>query len=246
MSLYIYFLFLLRYLTLGKGLVLASFIPSATSSPSWAPPQDGIVLQNTTTTTIDSRVDSILSFWFDPRYPYMRWFTADPAFDAEITTRFGSIVSLARTTTTLDHWAQSPQGCLALILLLDQFPRNIFRNSSDAYSSDPKALSFATRAVEQGLDRDVLLIQQVFVYLPYMHAENFLSQDTDVFLYQALAERCEPGAKDKEFLEQCVDFAVRHQKVILKFGRFPARNEVLHRQSTPEEIEFLKTHPDGY
>ena len=248
MSVHILLLPIIGHLALWSAVASAATLPTKILSPAWLTSQDGTVIKNetTTTTNIDSRIDAILSFWFDPRYPYTRWFMSDPAFDAQIAAEFGNLVSLARTTTRLDHWAGSSQGCLALIILLDQFPRNIFRTSSDAYSSDAEALSTAARAVEQELDRGVPPIQQVFYYLPYMHDESLQSQDAGVSLYEGLTQRCEADAPEKAWLDSCVDFAVRHQKVIQKFGRFPARNAVLHRQSTPAEIEFLKTHPEGY
>ncbi|KAL9041761.1 MAG: hypothetical protein Q9214_003993 [Letrouitia sp. 1 TL-2023] len=235
-------------LALWKVTVLAASLPTNASSSGWSTSQEDIVIHKITKRiATDSDIDSILSFWFDPPYPYTRWFIADPALDAQIATKFGNLVSLARTNSNLDLWIKSSRGCLALIILLDQFPRNIFRNSSDAYSSDDEALNIATYAFQQqDVKREVPFIQQVFFYLPYMHDEDTLSQNLGVALYRDLTGRCAAGAPEKGFLDQCVDLAVRHQQVILKFGRFPARNAVLHRQSTPEEIEFLKTHPEGY
>ncbi|KAI4164694.1 MAG: hypothetical protein LQ342_001669 [Letrouitia transgressa] len=235
-------------LALWKATVLAASLPTNASPSDWSTSQEDIVVHKIMTRTdIDSRIGSVLSFWFDPRYPYTRWFIADPAFDAQIALKFGHLVSVARNTSSLYGWLESPRGSLALIILLDQFPRNIFRNSSDAYSSDDKALNFAEYALQQlAIDRELPLIQQVFFYLPYMHDEDIVSQDLCVAVYRDLTGKCSAGAPEKGFLDQCVDFAVRHQQVILKFGRFPARNAVLHRQSSPEEIEFLKTHPEGY
>ena len=229
-------------------IVTVHSLPAGPSAPLLVLPDDGFALYNTSvgTKTPDPSIDSILNFWFDTRYPYYHWFVADPKFDTKITTKFATLVTQARTTTDLDYWAKSPQGSLALIILLDQFPRNMFRKSAEAFTSDQKALSISAVAIDRGFDRDLTLLQQVFVYLPYMHMENLQDQDTGVTLYQALSARCEAGAPEKGWLDSCVDFAVRHQKVIAEFGRFPARNEALHRQSTPEEIEFLKTHPWGY
>ena len=239
---------LLRLLLMTNVIVVVNSLPAGPSSPVLLIPEDDFTLYNTSagTTTQDPRVDSVLTFWFDPRYPYYHWFVADPKFDAEITTKFASLVTRARTTTDLDHWAGSPQGSLALIVVLDQFPRNMFRKSSEAFTSDQKALSIAGAAIDRGFDGDLTFVQQVFVYLPYMHMENLPDQDRGVAMYQSLTARCEAGAPEKEWLDSCVDFAIRHQKVIAEFGRFPARNEALHRQSTPKETEFLKTHPWGY
>ncbi|KAG8533622.1 uncharacterized protein KY384_001362 [Bacidia gigantensis] len=198
----------------------------------------------------DPRITSILEFWFNPEwmhYPYLKWFTPDPKFDAEIAHNFATLVSLARTTTSLDSWANdSPEGSLALIILLDKFPRNLYsRSSAKAFSSDGKALGVAQRAVKQGLEGEVGFVEQVFFYLPYMHAEDLEVQNQSVELYQALADRGAGGDVEK-WLVECVDFAKRHQRVIQLFGRFPARNEVLGRKSTEAEVEFLKTHPSGY
>ena len=241
-------LHLTSFLAINIFYVLAATLPPSTLPLGRLPEQDDtFALYNSTAVlTVNPQIESILSFWFDPRYPHTRWFIIDPAFDAQIATNFGDLVTRARTTTFLDDWASSPQGCLALILLLDQFPRNIYRGSFQSYSSDAKALSIARKAVEQRLDRSTTLIQQSFFYLPYMHDESLQSQDTSVSLFKDLSARTEPGNPDKTYVDSGVDFAVRHQKVIEMFGRFPARNEALHRRSTPEETEFLRTHPWGY
>lgn len=190
--------------------------------------------------------DLILSFWFDPRYPYTRWFIPSAALDAEITSRFGQLVSIARTTDSLDDWAQSPKGALALLLLLDQFPRHTYRDSVGAFDSDQKALAVATRVVAQGFDRAMPLVQQAFFYMPFEHEEQLLSQIACVSLFEGLAGRSEAGSQEQQCADKCVDYAVRHRNVIAMLGRFPIRNKVLHRQSTPEELEFLKTHPLGF
>ena len=198
------------------------------------------------TADMEPSINKIISFWFDPKYPWTRWFIADPKLDAEIQSQFGQLILLARDTSDLDQWAESPQGCLALILLLDQFPRNVFRKSPEAYASDGKAWRIATRAVAQGLDEQLPLVQQSFLYLPFEHDENLLSQVASVALFQGRTKRCKVGSPDKDFIEKGVESAVRHKQVILDFGRFPARNVVLHRQSTVEEIRFLETHPYGF
>lgn len=194
----------------------------------------------------NSDINRILSFWFDPRYPYTRWFIPSDKLDAEITSNFGPLVTVARTTTTLDNWTQSPDGTLALILLLDQFPRNICRDSAEAFSSDQKALIIAKQAISQGFDRAVTPVQSAFIYLPFEHDENLDSQNECVALFEALAARCKPGSQEREFADKCVGYAIRHRYVIAAFGRFPLRNKVLGRQSTKEELEFLKTHPQGF
>ncbi|KAG6986531.1 hypothetical protein G7Y79_00078g099850 [Physcia stellaris] len=156
-----------------------------------------------------------------------------------------SLIPQARNILQLDHWALTPAGALALILL-DPFPRNIFRNSADAFASDAKALSIATRAITQALDQAVPLIQQAFFYLPFEHDETLLSQVACVALYQGSVARSQEGSQDKEFADKSAGYALCHRDVIVAFGRFPGRNAVLRRQSTPEELEFLKTHPQGF
>lgn len=237
----------LSCLTINNNIAHAAILPIDTASLDQPRPDEGITLYNSTPPNPpDPTISTILTFWFNPAYPYSHWFGGDPAFDAEITTKFLSLVTTARTTTSLDTWTSSPQGSLALIILLDQFPRNIFRTSADAFTSDRKALATATDLVDKGLERELTRLQQVFVYLPYMHIEDLMRQDEAVDLYRELTTRCPPDATEKAWLDSCVDFAVRHQKVIAMFGRFPARNAVLGRKSTEEEIEFLKTHPWGY
>ena len=194
----------------------------------------------------NSDIDLILTFWFDPRYPPSRWFIPSAALDAEIISRFSQLVSIARTTDSLDDWAQSPKGALALLLLLDQFPRNMYRDSAEAYGSDQKALAVATRVIAQGLDREMPRVQQAFFYLPFEHDEQLLSQIASVSLFEGLVGRCEVGAQEWQSADKSVALAVRHRNTIATFGRFPSRNAVLHRQSTPEELEFLKTHPLGF
>ena len=194
----------------------------------------------------NSDIDLVLSFWFDPQYPPSRWFVKSAALDTEITSKFGHLVSLAGTTSSLDDWAQSPKGALALLLLLDQFPRNMYRDSAEAYGSDQKALAVATRVIAQGLDREMPRVQQAFFYLPFEHDERLLSQIASVSLFEGLVGRCEVGTQERQSADKSVDLAVRHRNAIATFGRFPSRNAVLHRQSTPEELEFLKTHPLGF
>ena len=203
-----------------------------------------ITMAHNTTVGEDPRVNAILAFWFDPKQPPSRWFISDAKFDAEIASRFGNLVELARTSSELDPWAQSPQGCLALVLLLDQFPRNIYRNSAAAYASDGKALEIATTAIGKGLNAQLTIMQQAFLYLPLEHSENLVAQIACVALWQVLVDKA--TTEEKPFADRGIDFAVRHYDVILEFGRFPARNVVLHRLSSEEEIEFLKTHPQGF
>ncbi len=119
-------------------------------------------------------------------------------------------------------------------------------NETMATNSDQRALTVATRAVALAFDRAMPLVQQAFFYLPFEHEEQLLSQIVCVSLFEGLAGRCEAGSQEKQFAEKCGDYAVRHRNVIEMFGRFPIRNKVLHRVSTPEELDFLKAHPLGF
>lgn len=184
------------------------------------------------------RIEDIIRFWFD-RLPHESgtgsyrkvWFAKDPAFDQEIETRFRSVYEQA-AAGKLDHWQETAIGSLALILLLDQFPRNLFRGQSRAFATDDKALAIAQRLIDQGRDQDLPPIQRWFVYLPLMHSENLDHQNQCVELFETLRENPE--------IESAYIYALKHRDVIEQFGRFPHRNPFLGRTTTPEEAEFLK------
>jgi uncharacterized protein (DUF924 family) len=132
----------------------------------------------------------------------------------------------------LDSWKNSPQSCLALILLLDQFPRHMFRGTPQAFATDWQALSAAQYAIAQGYDRELLPVQRWFIYLPFEHSENLDHQNQSVSLFEQLSD--DPDSADT------IQYAIRHRKVILRFGRFPHRNAILGRVSTAQEEEFLQ------
>lgn len=198
----------------------------------------------------DPSISQILSFWFD-RSPW-HWFRPPPGFDADCTSRFSSLVSQARAHE-LDGWAATPSGALALIVLLDQLPRNLFRGSAATYSSDGHALDVAVRAIARGFDKaaeggeDTPGRRPMLFSMPLMHAENLVAQVACVALLEDLHRRCvEAGGEDAEFLNMSVKAARGHRDVIEKFGRFPSRNALLRRENTPEEEEFLREFPDGF
>ncbi|NJO79751.1 MAG: DUF924 domain-containing protein [Cyanobacteria bacterium RM1_2_2] len=186
------------------------------------------------------RLQAILDFWFgDPQteettYQARRkfWFGKQPEFDAAIGQKFREDYEQA-ANGKLDAWRQEPLGCLGLIIVLDQFSRNMFRDTPQAFATDAKALSVAQQAVAQGFDQALQPLQRMFVYLPFEHSENRAHQAQSVALFRQLHT-------DATELEDVFDYAVRHQVVIEQFGRFPHRNQILGRESTPEEIEFLK------
>jgi uncharacterized protein (DUF924 family) len=155
-----------------------------------------------------------------------RWFTKDAAFDAEVRARFLALWEAARDGRCA-AWEASDDGTLALILVLDQFPRNIFRNEARAFATDAAALELARRAVDRGVDARIDPALRAFAYLPFMHSENLADQERCVALCRAA------GLTDN------IDFAVEHADIIRRFGRFPHRNRVLGRATTPEEAAFL-------
>lgn len=174
----------------------------------------------------------VLSFWFgEPLAMRKAWFTKDPAFDAEIRSRFLPLYEQA-AADRLEVWRESAASCLALILVLDQFPRNMFRGTPRAFATDAQALQIAKGAIAQHLDQQLPPIQRFFFYLPLEHSENLNDQTESVRLYEQF--------RDIPELADTYDYAIRHRDVIERFGRFPHRNSILARASTPEEIEFLK------
>ena len=189
-------------------------------------------------------VDEVLAFWFgapdDTGYgkPRQAWFRKDDGFDAQIRARFLGEVEAAIAGQRNDR-ADGPRGALALLILLDQFPRNLFRNDARAFSGDALALELAGRAVEQGWDRDCLPVQRAFVYLPFEHSEALANQERSIALFTAL------GAEHPE-LAPYVDFAHRHHEVIVRFGRFPHRNAALGRPSTAAELDYLAQPGSGF
>lgn len=157
---------------------------------------------------------------------YEKWFQGGEAFDAECRTGFLE-AHHAAARRELDDWMASAEGSLALLILLDQIPRNIFRGSGHAFATDPLALSYARRALESGFDKQVEDGLRAFMYLPFEHSENIEDQRRAVALFEALGQ--EEGTK----------YAYAHLEVIRRFGRFPHRNAVLGRENTPEEQAWL-------
>jgi uncharacterized protein (DUF924 family) len=188
------------------------------------------------------RSKDILSFWFgenlkNPLNYSNQWWKKDPDFDREIRDKFEKDVQLA-TSGSLDSWRQQPETCLAFIILLDQFSRNIYRDTPQAFSQDPLALEAALQAIEHGLDKEIPTIARTFFYLPLMHAEDREMQRRCVGIFAKLLQ--EAPAEFTGILKGGYDHAKRHAEIIERFGRFPHRNQILERPSTPEEIEFLK------
>ena len=191
-----------------------------------------------------ARIEAILAFWFkqhelsapqiDRRMDI--WFGEDPAFDHEIRQKFSADVDRA-SEGKLDHWADEPRGRLALILLLDQFRRNIYRGTSKAYEKDMAALKLCVEGAMQKKDRGLTPIQRAFFYMPLQHAESLKVQAKSVELFSRLADAVSPTFQET-FLT-IAQFAELHRDIIEQFGRFPHRNALLGRDNTSEEDEYL-------
>ena len=167
----------------------------------------------------------VLDFWFT-EIPRNLWFKKDADFDATIKLRFGKAV-VGALTGKLDHWADNANGCLALIILLDQFTRNIFRQSARAFSGDEMALALSLRCVDRGYIDTSKLSYRHFMLLPLMHSEELKIQDSSLPLFKRYTDK------------RTHDYAIQHRNIIARFGRFPHRNNALGRPNTDEEIKFL-------
>jgi len=191
----------------------------------------------------ESTVNSILEFWFgsdpigEPLDRASKWFVKDSAFDLSIAEQFKGLLAEVHNGS-LDNWRKTPEGTMALIILTDQFPRNIFRNQKTAFSFDPIALATAKEGVQKGVDQKLSWVQRAFFYLPFEHSENLQDQEQSVSLFEKLTQTIPP--KYNDFGAETYEYALRHWEIIKRFGRFPHRNAILKRVSTPEEMEFLK------
>ena len=170
--------------------------------------------------------DDVLAFWFEELEP-KQWWKKDAALDRQIQQRFGALLESARQCE-LWSWRETPHGRLAEIIVLDQFSRNIHRDTPDAFSADPLALALAQEAVAAAADQPLEAIQRSFLYMPYMHSESAAIHVVAEQLYR------------DNGLEDNLDFELRHKAIIDRFGRYPHRNAILGRQSTKEEEAFLQ------
>jgi uncharacterized protein (DUF924 family) len=193
--------------------------------------------------SMNPEISSLLSFWYE-RSP-KDWFMPPEGLDVVCKDRFGDLVHRARTDE-LDHWADDPKGALALLILLDQFPRNIFRGTPDMCSGDAKALDIAIKSISKGFDKEVTVFQTLTFYLPLMHSESLLAQIAALSFYENLVLRSPEGSDEQQFHKNGIWSAKQHLEVIQKFGRFPSRNKILGRESTKEEEEFLRENPHGF
>jgi len=174
-------------------------------------------------------IDDILRFWFE-EHGKEDWYKKSDEFDAKIRDRFLSVYEQA-AAGGLQDWRDTPSGCLALCLVLDQFPRNLFRNDPRAFATDAMARALTRHVLDRGFDRDPAIdgVRRMFFYLPLEHGEDIEDQ-----------RLCLDLVRERIGDEELIDYAERHLRIVERFGRFPHRNAVLGRDSTEEEIEFLK------
>lgn len=174
--------------------------------------------------------DDVLHFWFDHMGPE-RWYGGGLEVDAEIRDRFEPLWHSLKDEKVI-FFVTSPEAALAAVILFDQFPRNIFRHEADAFATDPLALEISKLSIEAGYDTNMTVPQRQFLYMPFQHSENLADQDMSVELFDGLGE------------EQPLQFAIMHRDIIKRFGRFPHRNEVLGRETPPDELDAVQEGKD--
>lgn len=172
-----------------------------------------------------STSSEILEFWYTPPMSE-HWFGSTPAIDQEIHTHFAAVWEQARAGQ-LDDWKNSAEGCLALCIILDQFPLNMFRDEVKSFSTEQQAVAITKHAVSQGFDKQLPLERLMFLYMPLMHSEHMADQDESIRLFT------EAGLDDN------ARFAEHHRGIVARFGRFPHRNAILGRESSAEELAYL-------
>ncbi|MFN2302847.1 MAG: DUF924 family protein [Anaerolineales bacterium] len=177
--------------------------------------------------TSENMIKELVMFWFSEPVKKL-WFNSTPQFDAELKEKYLNLVERAERGE-LDDWVAEAQGALALVIILDQIPLNIFRQQARSFATESKAWDIASQAVEKGLDQQLEAEQKAFLYLPFMHRENLADQDKSVELFE------------KAGLDENLRFAKHHRELIRRFGRFPHRNKILGRESTPEETAYLNS-----
>jgi len=187
--------------------------------------------------------EKILNFWFSSSDNLLvnqkKWFMKDEKLDSEIKKSFGSYHKAA-TDGLLDHWKAQPRAALALVIILDQFSRNLNRNSAQAFACDDKAKTICQSSIDRGHDKILHPIERWFLYMPLMHSEDKKDQELSLRLYESLATSKNIEVEYQAALKGAFKFAKLHANIVFRFGRYPHRNEVLGRESTQEEVDFLK------
>lgn len=197
----------------------------------------------------DALPATVLDFWFGKR-PYdddyiierfALWFdpSTNAEFDEALSARFNHTVEQARSGK-LDHWAETASGALALILLLDQIPRNIYRGTAAAFSSDAKALATSRYGIKNGFDQQLDIAERILFCIPFEHAEDLATQQAYIDYCSELNQIAPPALKN--LTEECIAAGKEHRDVVQRFGRFPSRNQALGRITTAEELKWLNTH----
>jgi uncharacterized protein (DUF924 family) len=176
---------------------------------------------------ISETIDDILTFWFSERVKPL-WYNSTPEFDRELRDKYMDTYQAA-LNGELSVWEETPQGALALVICLDQFPLNMFRNKAESFAGEAPSRQVAAMAIKKGFDQSLEGVQKAFLYLPYMHSEELTDQDRVLELFS------------KAGLEDNLKWANHHRDIVKRFGRFPHRNAILGRQNTPEEIAYLQS-----
>lgn len=184
------------------------------------------MLSANTNMKVVKMINEVLTFWFQESGPE-QWFAKDDMFDKKISNKFLAVYE-ALVAGAYEDWRLSSQGCLAEIIVLDQLSRNMFRGDPKAFAADSQALECANYAISMAYDRDFSQTERNFLYLPFEHSENMVDQEKSIHYFTENGD------------ENTLDYAIKHKKVIDRFGRYPHRNDVLGRASTDEELAFLK------
>lgn len=190
-------------------------------------------------------IDTVLEFWFGSPGSAQQindrqsklWWSKNETVDREIVARFSSLTESIFSQGSNHDWRHSPDGCLASIICLDQFPRNMYRGTPLSFSYDAAALSLAKSTIASTLDLELTPIQRLFVYLPFEHSEEIEDQNASLRLFRGLIDVVDPS--ERKMFEGFCDFAERHHRIIEQFGRFPHRNQTLGRESSEAEEQFL-------
>ena len=202
-------------------------------------------------TAVAASFEDVHRFWFadslgEPAAALARnrlWFGSSPALDAEIREHFGPTIAAA-ARGELAAWETAPQSCVALTIVLDQFPRNVHRGSADAFAHDALALGVTQRALAAGHFDALSVPERAFLLMPYQHVEDAAQQREGLWLFERM--HAEAASEWREFTAGVVDFARRHVDILERFGRFPHRNRVLGRASTAAEREYLESKPETF
>jgi uncharacterized protein (DUF924 family) len=199
----------------------------------------------------DASPEGVHRFWFadtidDPQAADERrdlWFRCAPAFDDEIRGRFGPMIAAA-ARGELSAWERAPQSCVSLVIVLDQFPRNAYRNTAAAFENDHLALAVTRRAITAHYVDRLAIVERAFLLMPYQHVESLAVQREGIAYFERMSAAALP--QWRPFAENTLQFARRHLEIVERFGRFPHRNTVLGRSSTPTEQAYLDSKPDTF